>query len=297
MKQINPFSQKNLTDNSDQLLVKSAVKGDRSALEELVKKHQSWVYNIALRMVGNPQDAEDITQEILVKAITHLATFKHNSAFTTWLYRITANHVINMKKRPAERVLHSFKRYGKIIDDVPDIPLPTKNVMGVEMPLLVEETRIECMTGMLLCLERDLRLAFILGVIFEVNDKTGSAIMNITRDNFRKKLSRGRVKIANFMNEKCGLIRSENACHCHLKTMALINRNDIDPKNLKYNLAGLKKVKSVVRSKMARLDNILESKCRTLYRNDPFQESPDFVASLKHLIEGDEFRKIMNLTH
>jgi len=296
MAQINPFLQDNSAEKTDNSLVKAAVAGNRSALEQLIRRHQSWIYNIALRMVGQHQDAEDITQEILIKVITHLATFKQKSAFTTWLYSIAANHVINMKKRPAEKAVRSFEYYGELIDNLPDIPLPSQDATSTELPLLVEETRIECMMGMLLCLERELRLAFILGVVFGVNDKTGSAIMNVTRDNYRKKLSRARQKVAGFMNEKCGLVNKTNACHCHLKTMAIIERKAINPDNLQFSIPGLRRVKLVAKAKLAKLDNILESKCQTLYRNDPFQKSPDFVITLKHLIEGEEFTKLMNLS-
>ena len=68
----------------------------------LVLRHQAWIYNIAIRMVFQPQDAEEVTQEVLVKVITKLSTFKGESKFRTWLYRIAANHVLNMKRRSAE---------------------------------------------------------------------------------------------------------------------------------------------------------------------------------------------------
>ena len=58
------------------VLAARARDGDREALEQLVIRHQRWIYNLVLRMVYLPQDAEDATQEILVKVITHLATFQ-----------------------------------------------------------------------------------------------------------------------------------------------------------------------------------------------------------------------------
>jgi len=72
--------------------------GDREALEALVRRHQAWIYNIALRMLYHPQDAEDATQEILIKALTRLSSFEGRSSFRTWLYRIVVNHVLNMKR-------------------------------------------------------------------------------------------------------------------------------------------------------------------------------------------------------
>src|SRR5262245_33729059 len=98
----NPFAEPAEGGPTDAELVEQAKNGDRGALEELVLRHQAWVYNIAVRMVFHPHDAEEVTQEVLVKVITQLGTFKGESSFRTWLYRIAANYVLNMKRRGAE---------------------------------------------------------------------------------------------------------------------------------------------------------------------------------------------------
>jgi DNA-directed RNA polymerase specialized sigma24 family protein len=77
--------------DADRDLVERAQRGSRDALEQLVTRHQRWIYNIVLRMIYLPQDAEDITQEILIKLITKLSTFKGDSRFRTWLYCIVVN--------------------------------------------------------------------------------------------------------------------------------------------------------------------------------------------------------------
>ena len=74
-------------DREDQSLVQCARAGDRDALEALIKRHQCWIYNI-VRMLFHPQDAEDATQEILIKILTRLSSFEGRSTFRTWLYRI-----------------------------------------------------------------------------------------------------------------------------------------------------------------------------------------------------------------
>ncbi|HTF39903.1 MAG TPA: RNA polymerase sigma factor, partial [Propionibacteriaceae bacterium] len=98
----NPFAEFAEGDLADAELVAQANSGDRAALEKLVLRHQAWIYNIAVRMVFQPHDAEEVTQEVLVKVITKLSTFKGESKFRTWLYRIVANHVLNMKRRGVE---------------------------------------------------------------------------------------------------------------------------------------------------------------------------------------------------
>src|ERR1700752_252513 len=117
----NPFTEAAERSPTDDELVEKAGNGDRAALEKLVLRHQAWVYNIAVRMVFHPQDAEEVTQEVLIKAVTHLGTFHGQSKFRTWLYRITANHVLNMKRCGGETPPHTFATYAAAIDDTPDL--------------------------------------------------------------------------------------------------------------------------------------------------------------------------------
>ena len=69
-------------------LVEQACEGDEEALEAVVRGIQDRIYNLALRMLWHPSDAEDATQEILIKLITRLSQFRQESAFTTWVYQI-----------------------------------------------------------------------------------------------------------------------------------------------------------------------------------------------------------------
>src|SRR5687767_12297662 len=112
----NPFVEIPADDTTDLDLVEKVRNGDRAALETLVLRHQSWIYNIAVRMVFQPQDAEEVTQEVLVKVITKLSTFKGESAFRTWLYRIVANHVLNMRRRGGETLEVTFSSYAAALD-------------------------------------------------------------------------------------------------------------------------------------------------------------------------------------
>ena len=75
----NPFTEVAEGDPTDAELVEQAKNGDRASLEKLVLRHQAWIYNIAVRMVFQPHDAEEVTQEVLVKVITKLGTFREAS--------------------------------------------------------------------------------------------------------------------------------------------------------------------------------------------------------------------------
>src|ERR1700745_731047 len=120
----NPLAD-NPLDYEEQGLVLRAQSGDRNALEDLVQRHQAWIYNIAIRMLYHPQDAEDATQEILIKVLTRLSSFEGRSSFRTWLYRIVVNHVLNMKRGRVEvqQATIDFASYGAALDAMPDLQL------------------------------------------------------------------------------------------------------------------------------------------------------------------------------
>jgi RNA polymerase sigma factor (sigma-70 family) len=294
----NPFAEKYTTDAKDEILIKSALEGNKKSLEELIYRHQAWIYNIALRMVFYPQEAEDATQEVLIKILTKLSTFRGESSFRTWVYRIVVNHVLNMKKSLGEKKHNdNFDDYWQSIDNTPDMDLPHQNSYSVEMRVLVNEVKVSCMSGMLLCLDREQRLIYILGVIFGMTDKIGAEIMEISRDNFRQRLSRARKQIYNFMHDKCGLISKSNPCRCEKKTKALIDCGYVNPNNLLFNINYVHSVESVAGEKSERFDELMDGNNQKLFRENPFQEPPDFVESLRKILEQKEFREIFNFTN
>jgi len=90
-----------MADSNEMLeLIKKAQQGDSNAFGELIAAYEKFVFNVACRMFGNAQDAEDIAQEALIKAYKNIDKFDFNSSFSTWLYRITTNTCIDeMRKR------------------------------------------------------------------------------------------------------------------------------------------------------------------------------------------------------
>ncbi len=292
---INPFSETYSTDKTDSTLIADALKGNRNSLESLIRRHQDWIYNISLRMVFNPDEAADVTQEVLIKIITRLSSFEGRSTFRTWAYRIVVNHVLNIKKSLGEqRHESSFGAYWKNIDATPDYDLPGDDSFSVELPILIEEVKVSCMFGMLLCLNREQRMIYILGGIFGVTDSVGSEIMEISRDNFRQKLSRARKELNNFMNDKCGLVHPDNPCHCAKKTKALIDSGYVNPEKLKFNRNYYNQVRQAVSPKLTVLDNLLDEKCNQLFVSHPFQEAPDFVLGLRNILDKKEFKELFN---
>ncbi len=100
--------EKPLQELDDDALIRETLKGNREAFGYLVQKHSNSLYDMACRILGNPQEAEDVLQDALVVAYRHLAGFKHQSRFSTWLYTIVLNHVRNRLRRNKTIRWHSL---------------------------------------------------------------------------------------------------------------------------------------------------------------------------------------------
>ena len=290
MSSTNPLTDSACTDPEDHALVARAQSGHRNALEALIQRHQTWIYNIAVRMLYHPQDAEDATQEVLIKALTRLSSFGGRSSFRTWLYRIVVNHVLNTKRGRLEPEAMTFSCYGHGLDNTPDLDPPDSISVAADVRVLVDEARITCTAGMLLCLDRGQRLIYILGAIFEVSDTVAAEILEISRENFRQRLARARRDLHNFMNDKCGLINRANPCRCAKKTRAFMQAGYVDPKNLLFARDRIRQVRDVVPTTYEAIAT-LDEQYADVYRQHPFYDSPDLVPALRRLLDGHAFRR------
>lgn len=273
---------------TDDALVAQARSGDLDALDTLVRRHQSWVFNFALRMVWRRDVAEDATQEILIKAVTKLSTFAGNSAFRTWLYRIAVNHLLNVRKSEMEELKMTFTDMGASLDGVPDEELPDQRALPVETKVLVEEAKLGCITAMLMCLDRRQRLAFILGEVLGESSEVGSAAMDESAANFRQLLARARKDLYQFMNDKCGLVNSANPCRCARKANGFIRNGWLDANNLQFSKDRIAAVRDVAADRLDELQ-ALDRQHAELYRLQPFLAGPDLAQKLRAILQQSGF--------
>jgi RNA polymerase sigma factor (sigma-70 family) len=189
-----------------------AVEGDRAALDALVEALRDDIYRLSLRMLGLRADAEDAAHEILLKILTHLSEFRGESSLRTWAWRIATRHLVRRRKSRREEVA-SFETIEAMIafgDQNPPLPeLPEQ-----ELALLAEEVRLACTQAMVLSLDRDLRVAWILADVFELQSDEAARVLDIEPAAFRKRASRARSRLAAWMKGKCGLVNDQNACRC-----------------------------------------------------------------------------------
>ena len=247
-------------------------------------------------MVVSPDDAADITQEALLHIVTRIAQFEGRSSFRTWAYRIVTNCFLDTKRRPIEKMVQGFGALGEELDRLGLEELHLDKELEPERAYIVEEAKVGCMLGMLLCLSREQRIVYILGEVFETPSELGADILDTTPANFRQRLARARAELHNFMNQKCGLVNKANPCRCPKKIRAFIREGIVDPKSLKFTGPHLTYLKGQMEDKSRRLEQLVDQAHGDLFRSHPFQQGPDMTEALYTILRDPETREVLNLS-
>ena len=115
-----------MTEVSEKKIIEKVLGGDANAFEELVLKYEKTVYNLALRMVGDRDDASDMTQEAFIKAYGSLSSFRGDSKFSVWIYRIATNVCLDFLRSKSRKQQVSLTVSDDDDDDAQlDIPDPS----------------------------------------------------------------------------------------------------------------------------------------------------------------------------
>ena len=200
-------------------LVSTAQAGDQPALRELIQEIQDQIHHLAMRMLVNPEDAKEATQEILILVVTKLSTFQGKSAFRTWVYRVAANYLINAKKIQDKDLGLTFDIFkqdletGLAPDGLSPDASPSDQTTG-EDTIWLNELRVSCTMAMLLCLDLKHRLAYVLGDILDFPQSEAAEILDLSLANYRKRLSRARSEVVDFTSRNCGIANNRAKCSC-----------------------------------------------------------------------------------
>jgi RNA polymerase sigma factor (sigma-70 family) len=207
-------------------LAAAAIDGDQVALGELVRRMQHPLYRLALQFLGHPQDAQDATQEILIRIVTRMATFEGRSKFLTWAYTVATRHLLRTRKRAVEASVRGAAQFAELLDrGLADRDFTAEDA---EYRLLCEEIRVSCTYGMLLCLSRPLRAAYLLGDVLGLTDNDGAAICEVTPAAFRQRLARARRTIRYVIDNRCGLVDPGHPCRCGRQIASAIEVGYLD---------------------------------------------------------------------
>ena len=207
-----------------------AIAGDKDALNQLVTALQGDLYGLSLRMLCNCEDAEDATQEILIRIVTRLSQFDFRSKLKTWAYRVAVNYILDVKKSAVERLHMTFEQLAEDITGGLSDTAPPE----AEQSLLIEELKIGCSFGMLQCLDREHRLSYVLGEIMEMQGPEAAEILEISPGLFRKRLQFARTAMLRFMKCYCGLVSDVAPCHCNRQVPAALQAGRISGARCNY---------------------------------------------------------------
>ena len=180
-----------ITAESDEELVKKAQADDERAFGELIGRYESKVYSLALKMLRNPEDAEDVLQETFLRAYRGIKSFQGNSTFSTWIYRITANSAL-MRLRKKQLPMVS-------IDDADEREAPINIADWAPSPveqLLSQETQV-AMNEAIDALPPEFRQVFVLRDIDELSNAEVADILDLSVAAVKSRLHRARLKVRN----------------------------------------------------------------------------------------------------
>ena len=189
-------SKKQTNKEADLALVRRAKKGDYRAFDLLVLKYQSRIVSIAFKFVKEIQPAEDISQESFIKAYRSIDSFREESAFYTWLYRITANTAKNYLVSKGRRKESSISELS-ISENEDFFELPTNDSPEqILMAQSLKDTIYDALSG----LPEDTRTALSLREFEGLNYEEIAEIMNCPVGTVRSRIFRGREALENLIS-------------------------------------------------------------------------------------------------
>ena len=278
------------TNEELQAFIEKAIAGDKKSLEHVIAGVQDLVFNLSLRMLGTFPDAEGAAQDILLKVITHLSSFRNESSFATWVFRIAVNHLKSYKKHMFAQVPFSFEFYGNDIEhaDIHNVPDLTQDV---EKSILAEELKMSCTNVMLQCLDTESRCIFILGTMFKLDSRIAGEILEMTPEAYRQRLSRIRRKMADFLQQYCGAYGG-GSCRCKDRVNYAIQSHRLHPQQLDYVEANEISVKTMldVKQAMEEMDDLSQdfSFCKA------YQSPEQMKRLVQELLASAQFSVIKN---
>ena len=279
-----------MTKNELNELIDLAAEGNSRALEMVLLDVRDLVFNLSVRMLGTVADAEDASQDILMKVMMKLGSFRKEADFHTWVYRIAANYLTDYKKSMFAQHPLNFDYYANDIragyQDTTE-----EMLMGVSREEMAKELKLSCTNVMLQCLDPQSRCIFILGTMFHVNSKMAGDILDLSPENYRQKLSRAKRKMADFLQAYCGL-SGTGCCDCYDRVGYALEQHRIHPRRMEFKqLRTLDK--GILQEHMDSMEK-LDEKVPVFEELPHYQSNMDVKTFIQNLIASRHMNKIKN---
>ena len=195
---------------SEKQLVGRLKNGESESFDVMFQQYSSRLYNLAFRMCGNEEDAEDIVQRTFVQALTSIHGFKEECGLYTWLYAIAKNMCLRLLENRKKSTFAS-------LDTLVNTAQSQERHRGfsvIEKQYYVDQVREGCLLGLLRCLPFNQRIAFILNVLLGVSVRDTAAIVGKSETATRVLVHRARRNLRVFLCKNCSLYDRDNPCHC-----------------------------------------------------------------------------------
>ena len=202
------------TEAAVQALVTAAKAGDYSAFERLVELNESAIYNLAMRMLQHREDAEEVVQETFLSVLEHLADFRGDSAFCTWLVRIAANHALKVLRR---RRTHPTVSLDQGDDDHDPLPQPNFIAQWRDDPAELAEKREtqHLLNEAIGSLDEKYRMIFLLRDVEGLSTEEAASALGISVANAKVRLLRARLMLRERLTRELGDPNTRLAPHKH----------------------------------------------------------------------------------
>ncbi len=255
--------------------IERALTGEAGAVAELVRGLQGPFFGLARRMMLDPTDAEDATQEALLRVLTRLAQYRGDAQFSTWAFRVAANAFLDFRGQRYRNPMLSLEQFHE------DLMLGLEPIAPerADDAVLLEQVKLGCGMALLGVLDADHRLSYILGEILELEGEEAAQVLEVPPATFRKRLSRARDRVRTALESTCGVVAEGNSCRCHRRLSRAKELGRVsEPGGARASVS-----LPVLREQIAKLDAL--ARAAAFYRADPAPTPRrDFVEVLTELL-------------
>lgn len=191
---------------TDAELVKRAKAGDLDAFEELTTRHERQIYSLAYRILQNPHDAEDVTQQAFLSAVENLAKFREESSFATWLYRIATFAALKVIRKRKGLATVSLEEATEPREDYDSIPHPEYIADWKESPeqLVARNETRQLLEAALGKLDEKHRVVFLLRDVEGLSVTETAAALDLSESNVKMRLLRARLQLREELTQVFG---------------------------------------------------------------------------------------------
>lgn len=184
--------------SDDRRLIRRLQAGDEDAVHDLVRAHGQKVYQLAMRYMKNPEDAEEVVQDVMMKTVRKAASFRGDAALSSWLYRVTFNTAISRlrrgkaeraaaRERDWQRVAESAEYRAETQQVIDRLPLPDEGVLRAQLRAALSEALDE--------LPEIYRAPIVLRDIEGLSTEEASARLRVKDQTLKSRLHRGRLML------------------------------------------------------------------------------------------------------